>query len=60
MNDELDTVECLKNKMIAERLTQHDITLAIKCQPTTLSRWLLKKSKPSYAWEKIIKDYLQK
>lgn len=56
----MDTIERLKKLILEKNLTQHDVVCASKVQGTTLNRWLLGKSKPSYSWVKILEEYLDK
>lgn len=56
----METIERLKKLMQEKNLTQHDIVMATGSQTTSLNRWILGKVKPSYAWEKILQEYLDK
>lgn len=56
----MDTIEQLKQHMTKNNMTQHQVCRELNCQAASLSRWLLGKAKPSYAWDEMIKNYLKK
>lgn len=55
----MEIIEQLKQLIEKRGMTQHQVCCELKCQAASLNRWLLEKSKPGYAWQEVIKNYLK-